>query len=567
MDREINQKSEVRLTKPAGNITDIPVLIVGGGPIGLTASILLSHHGIRSLLIEQHPGTSTFPKARFINARTMEIFRQLCIERAIRDIETPHAHNFLLARSLAGEELLRMPMEQTIPASVREWSPSWGCTSSQDVIEPVLLEQARQLEPAKIRFDTQLVSFEQQDEFILATLIHRRSGRVQEVRTQYLIGADGAHSTVREALGIRMLGKPVLAYRVAVQFRADLSPWTADREINACYITNPDAVGNLYYYGRDRWKYQAFYYPDLGQSPEDFTPERCLQLIHAAIGVPDLAVELGEIRPWNDSALVAERFYDRRLFLAGDAAHLMSPAGGFGMNVGVQDVHNLAWKLAAVLKGWAPPALVSSYETERLPVARMMTEQMARNLDTTPGAPGVNGAGSTPPAAPKLGSNEHNLVFGVTYDSPVIVPDWTEPVKLWNPEGNYAPSARPGSRAPHVWLGRARDRISTLDLYGGEFVLLAGARGSGWCDAAKSVSSSTGIPVQTFRVGSEGDLVDLNHAWAATYGVEEDGAVLVRPDGYVAWRCAAMKAEPALEIEMALRTALARQTIQQTHEV
>ncbi|MGE5222283.1 MAG: FAD-dependent monooxygenase [Omnitrophica WOR_2 bacterium] len=568
MDPNIKDKSEARLPEAMRNIPDIPVLIVGGGPVGLSTSILLSHHGIRSLLVEQHPGTSVYAKARFINARTMEIFRQLGIEQAIRDIEIPHARNFILARSLAGEELLRKPLEEGLSEYVREWALTWGCTSSQEIIERVLLAQARWLEPAQIRFNTQLASFEQREEDILATLVHRRSGRVQHVRARYLIGADGAHSTVREALGIRMQGKPVLAYRVNIQFDADLSPWVGDREINMCYITNPDAVGNLYYYGGNRWKYQVFYYPDRGQRSEDFTPERCLQLIRMAVGAPELKVELHEIMPWNDAALVAERFYDRRAFLAGDAEHLMSPTGGFGMNVGIQDVHNLAWKLAAVLNGWADPALLASYETERLPVSRVMVEQMASNLDSVPGAPGAGGADSTfslPPVQPMLGSQMHNLVFGITYDSPVIVPDGTAPEKFANPVNDYAPSARPGSRAPHVWLERAGEYISTLDLFGSDFVLLAGARGSGWCEATKSVSGSQGVPVQAFQIGPQGDLGDPDHAWVRTYGVEEDGAVLVRPDGYVAWRCAALKEEPTLEIETALQTALAKQTIQQRH--
>lgn len=191
---------------------------------------------------------------------------------------------------------------------------------------------------------------------------------------------------------------------------------------------------------------------------------------------------------------------------------------------------------------------------------------MAHNLDTVPGAPSVDGnnsKSSIAPAPPRLGSNDHNLVFGATYDSTVIVPDGTAPVELANPVSVYVPSARPGSRAPHVWLERMGERISTLDLFGREFVLLAGIHGQSWCNAAKLVSDSQGVPVQHYRVGTEGDLTDPDDDWAMTYGVKDDGAVLVRPDGYVAWRCATLKADPILEIDMALRTALARQPIRQ----
>ncbi len=154
---------------------------------------------------------------------------------------------------------------------------------------------------------------------------------------------------------------------------------------------------------------------------------------------------------------------------------------------------------------------------------------------------------------------EHGLVLGVTYNSPLIVPDGTAPIQVANPITEYVPNARPGSRAPHVWLERAGERISTLDLFGREFVVLAGAKGQSWCDGAKQVSQSQGVPIQAFRVGSGGDLTDAMGEWARTYGIEEDGAVLVRPDGYVAWRCATSGPEPATEIEMALRTALGHQ--------
>ncbi|HEX9076215.1 MAG TPA: FAD-dependent monooxygenase [Anaerolineae bacterium] len=561
-----SQIDKVQIAEPNHDApAEIPVLIVGGGPVGLSTSLLLSYHGIRSLLVEQHPGTSTYPKARSLKARMMEIFRQLGIEQAIRAVAFPHNRNLIFARSLAGEELHRRPLETVLPEFVQNWSPTSGCTSPQDVVEPVLLEHARRNEQAQIRFNTQLASFEQRDDHVLATLVHRPSGRVQQVRTRYLIGADGSHSTVRDALGIHMLGQPVLSYYISMLFRADLMRWVGNREINICVITNPEAGGLLLQTGENRWRFTAFYYPDRGQRPEDFTRERCLQVIRTATGVPDLAVELGEITPWNDAALVAERFCDRRIFLAGDAEHVMSPMGGFAMNVGVEDAHNLAWKLAAVLKGWTPPVLLDSYPVERAPVSRKLIEHSARN--SSPMHAANNGSANAGPAQPPWSrpelAREHGLVFGTTYDSAVIVPDGTAPIQVANPVTDYVPNARPGSRAPHVWLERAGERISTLDLFGREFVLLAGSDGQSWCDAAKTISRSEAVPIQMFRVGPGGVVHGPDHAWAEKYGVEEDGAVLVRPDGYVAWRCATSKAEPATEIEMALSTALGRQSVRQ----
>ncbi|HET8626787.1 MAG TPA: FAD-dependent monooxygenase [Thermomicrobiales bacterium] len=515
---------------------EVPVLIVGGGPVGLATSLLCSHYGIRSLLVEQHPGTSIYSKARIINARTMEIFRQLGIERAVRAAEIPHARNGVVARSLAGEELARWPGEAVLPEGVRDWSPTWGCTSTQETFEPILLAQARLREPAQIRFNTELLSFEQRDDRVVARLLDRPSGRVWEVRARYLVGADGAHSRVREALGIRMLGEPVLAHRINILFRADLARWVGDREISACFIVNPQidphAPGLLIYNGGDRWRFQVYYYPDRGERPEDYTPERCQELVRTAVGVPDLALELDGIVDWSDAALVAERFGDRRAFLVGDAEHQMTPAGGFGMNVGIQDAHNLVWKLAAVLGGWAAPTLLATYDAERAPIVREITEQMARNVVTA-----ARAASRTAPTgpAPDLFA-QHGRVFGATYASPAIVPDGTVPPDVAAPVADYVPTARPGRRAPHVWLDRAGERISTLDLFDTAFVLLAGQAGRGWCEAARAVAGDLGVPLHAYTVGEGSDLGDPDASWAAAYGVEPDGAVLVRPDGYVAWR-------------------------------
>jgi 2-polyprenyl-6-methoxyphenol hydroxylase-like FAD-dependent oxidoreductase len=517
---------------------EIPVLIVGGGPVGLSTSLLCSHHGVRSLLVEQHPGTSIYPKARIFNARTMEIFRQIGIEPAVRATEIPHARNGVVARSLAGEEIARWPAEVAIAASVRDWSPTWGCTSTQEVFEPVLLAQAKRREPAQLCFNTELLGFAQRADHVVARLLDRPSGQEWEVRARYLVGADGAHSRVREALGIRMLGQPVLANRINILFRADLARWVGDRAISFCFIINPQitpqAPGLLIYNGRDRWRFQVYYYPDRGERPEDYTAERCLNLVRAAVGVSDLDPELDAIVAWSDAALVAERFGHHRAFLVGDAEHQMTPAGGFGMNVGIQDAHNLVWKVAAVLEGWAAPTLLASYEVERAPIVREITEQQARYLP----APRATSQGA--PAGPSPDQfGQHGRVFGATYASPVIVPDGTAPVQVANPVTDYVPSARPGSRAPHVWLDRAGDRVSTLDLFDGSFVLLAGPRGSAWCEAVGRVASELNVPLKASAVGLSGDLTDPEGVWAREYGIEPEGAVLVRPDGYVAWRSAA----------------------------
>jgi putative polyketide hydroxylase len=541
--------------------TEVPVLIAGGGPVGLSAAILLAHQGVTSLLIEQHAGTSIYPKARFINARTMEIFRQVGVERAVRDVALPDARNALWAKSLTGEVTMSRPVETMIPEAVRDWSPAPGCTSAQDVFEPVLLAHAQGglATAAHVRFHAQLVGFEQRaPEQAVASVLDRRTGRAREVRARYVIGADGAHSRVREILGIQMHGLPVLTHSVNILFRADLSRWTAGRSVNICFVTNPDAVGLLLHNGGDRWRFTAFYYPEKGEKPEDFAPERCLRLVRTAVGVPDLPVELGQTFAWSDAVLVADRFADGCAFLTGDAEHSMPPAGGFGLSVGIQSAHNLAWKLAAVLKGWAGPALLSTYQSERAPITQQIADQMMRNAaaarrkdEPKPGAPPV---ARPAPGRPEF-FREHGLVFGGTYESSAIVPDGTPAVPLENPTTDYVPNARPGSRAPHVWVERGGETISTLDVFGSGMVVLAGSEGRAWCDAAREIAAR-GMPIRGFRVGRGADLVDRGGAWEKAYGVERDGAVLVRPDGHVAWRCPTSMPQPKGELESVLSRVL-----------
>jgi putative polyketide hydroxylase len=565
------QSRQARLTEANSSMpSEVPVLIVGGGPVGLSMSMLLARHGIRSLLVEQHPGTSIYPKARLVNARTMEIFRLCGLEQAVRASALPleQGRNVVWAKTLAGAELARRTIETNTPEPVRAWSPTFGVTSSQEVLEPILLAHARLLEPAQIRFDTQLATFQQVDEFVTATLVHRPSGRTRQVRARYLVGADGAHSQARATLGIAMKGLAAPTYSINILFRADLERWVGDRSINICMIRQPEAPGVLLALdGKESWYYQAFYYPDSGQRAEDYTSDRCVQVLRTAIGVPDLDVDIIRAASWSDEPRVADHFSDRRAFLSGDAAHVVSPAGGFGMNVGIQDAHNLAWKLAAVLSGRADPALLQSYHEERAPVARWITDQTLRNLASLRRV--NSGNGQSPASHETLSATlgrlelfrEHGMVFGASYESQAIVPDGTPPVAVANPVTDYLPNARPGNRAPHVWLERSGERISTIDLFDREFVLLAGDRGESWCEAAREVAGSLRIPIQTYLVGPRGDLVDGKSMWAALYGVGPDGAVLVRPDGYVAWRRAALGFEPAAELGLALRSGLGYQSM------
>jgi len=506
---------------------EVPVLIVGGGPVGLTASLMLSRLGIKSLLVERHPGTAIHPKARGINARTMEIFHQQGIEDDVRAAGLPPSKvGFIVwTKTLAGEEIeRRVPWGQS---TQREGvTPVRACLCAQDYLEPVLRRCAEKQPLGTLLFDTELTSFEQDDTRVLATITNVKTGAVEQVSAQYMIGADGAQSRVRAALGIGMQGKKDVYDSVNVLLEADLRPWTQGRPAALYFVENEEMRATfLTINAHDRWGFLVNSLKAHGRKPEDFTPQHSADMIRRAVGVPDLPVKVLGVAPWVASAHVAERYRDARVFLAGDAAHEMPPTGGFGMNTGVQDVQNLAWKMAAVLQGTAADALLDTYHDERQPFGKAITEQALANaasmgrMEKT-----LQGKG-----ARREFLNEQGMIFGATYQSRAVIPDGSPRPVVADPVTEYAPSAWPGARAPHAWVQKDGARVSTIDLVGNGFVLLAGAKG-GWAEAAPN-------SIKPIVLGDE-------EPWRELYGIDDDGAVLVRPDGHVAWRSAGAADDP-----------------------
>jgi len=536
---------------PTGEeMLDIPVLISGGGPVGLTASLLLSQHGVRSLLVERHPSTALTPKARGINARTMEVFRQCGIDTAVRDAGLQEGRLGLIVwtETLAGKEI-----ERRVPGRATEKNmaatPVKNCLCAQDDLEPVIRRFAEAAGPATLRFNTELTSFSQTPGAVTGLLIDRATAAEAPFTARYLIAAEGAQSRVRRALAVNMTGTEKVYDSVNILFHADLTQWVAHRPAALYFVEQQDLRGTfLTINGRDRWGFLIHSVKQYGWQPKDFTPEFCAELIRKAVGVPDLAVSVLGVSPWEASAIVADQYRVGNVFLAGDAAHEMPPTGGFGLNTGVQDVHNLAWKIAAVLRGKADEKLLDSYHAERQPLGRIITQNALANALSM----GRNVRQSNVlPRREFL--NEQGLIFGASYQSMAVVPDGTPPVAVDDPVTDYVPSARPGSRAPHVWLMRGNEQISTIDLFGPHFVLLAGRDGGAWRQAAQGIATSL-PPLMAFTIGKDGDLVDVDGNWHDAYGVDADGAVLVRPDGQVAWRSRSGASNPG-EV---LRTALDR---------
>ncbi len=513
---------------------EVDVLIVGGGPVGLTASLECSRHGLTSLLVERHEGTSIFPKARLVSTRTMELVRAWGLQDEVERLGLPREDSLAVGvgSSLTAADFHRevAPIEDDAPQS-----PTYTYICAQDKFEVVLKRTAESLPGADVRFATTMTSLTQDADGVSA-VIESAAGPVT-VRAAYAVAADGARSGVRRQLGIGVEGPPPLGHMISIMFDADLVPLLHDRMCALYFLRSTvpcavEAVDN-----RRRWIIQTGYNPDEGGSAEDFTPEFCTHVVREAVGVADLDVELVGVMPWLQQAVTAERFREGRIFLAGDAAHVSTPQGGFGMNCGIQDAHNLVWKLAAVLKDWAGEELLDTYSAERHPIGR---RTVAESLDNALITFRMMEGELTMQEAIALQAGRRSsegLVLGLHYESAAVIPDGTPAPAPADPYRTYVPTARPGHRAPHVVVSRNGTSMSTLDLMGTRFTLFT-PHGSGWAQAAKEADARTGVHVVPIEVSplETGSVTVTAPTWAEVYGVGPTGAVLVRPDGHVAWR-------------------------------
>ncbi|MEV7445819.1 FAD-dependent monooxygenase [Streptomyces sp. NPDC091204] len=549
----------------------VPVLIVGGSLVGLCTSLFLGRHGISHMLVEKHAGTSMHPRGRGINVRTMELFRVACVEDRIREAASVLAdnHGILQGGSLTGDDQEWL-FEQIDPGgALARFSPSAWCLCSQNDIEPVLMSVTPGL-GADLRFSTELLSFEQDPGGVTAIVKDRESGEHSTVRADYLVAADGPRSPVREALRIGQTGSGALFHNVSITFRSRmLADVVGDRRFIVCYLTKPDADGALLPVDNsERWVFHAPWHPDRGETLEDFTDERCVEHIRRAVGAPDLDVEITGKAPWHAAERVAQRYVAGRVFLAGDSAHEMSPTGAFGSNTGIQDAHNLAWKLAAVLDGAAGPGLLETYEAERLPVARATSERAsARSAEHS--HPGYEPDPETVPEAqpePAQGGGGGgrqggvlSVAMGYRYNQGAVL--GTDPDQPVVPE-RMRLRGEPGTRAPHMWLhvpGEERPK-STVDLYERSFVLLS-SEGTPWSGAAGSVAKRMNVRLDAYAIGTgpEADLIPASGGdWAEAHGTTAAGAVLVRPDGFVAWRSEEAVADEESVLYKVLTTLLDR---------
>ncbi|MFI9571948.1 FAD-dependent monooxygenase [Microbispora rosea] len=541
----------------------VPVLIVGGSVSGLSTAAFLARQGVACRLVERRGRPAWHPRMSDVGPRSMELFRSLGIEERLRALDEGRESVIIRVDRLAGREIERLSMGG--PEEYGGLTPTGQVWCDQDQLEPVLRARAEEL-GADIRFGVELVGFTQDEAGVRAVVRDTAGGGEHTVTASYLVACDGAQSPVREHLGITCDGPGVLSHQAGILFRADLSSALRGRSFVLCLVDDlvdsatGDRLNILLERNLGRWTLSVPCDAARGEGAADFTRERCVDLVRRAVGQDDLSVEVLGTDVWPMRALLAERYRSGRVFLVGDAAKVLPPTGGFGGNSCIEDAHNLAWKLAAALDGTASPGLLDSYEAERRPVAQLLLRESVARAGLF-----LAGAAQGGSRQPGDGPSKAGVVLGYRYNSGALIPDPgpADPAPVEDPR---RPSGRPGTRAPHVVVERHGRTLSTIDLFGPGFVLLTGSRGAAWQRAAAEVAGDLGIDLTAYRVTpprpsasagrAAGDavLLDVEDRWTGAYGVGDGGAVLVRPDGFIAWRRPAEEDRPG----DALRDAIVR---------
>ncbi|HEY2486350.1 MAG TPA: FAD-dependent monooxygenase [Candidatus Binataceae bacterium] len=525
-------------------VNETSVFIVGGGPVGLAMALLFGRFGIDCVVAEKSPTTTDHPKSRGCLVRTMELFRQWGIEAAIRARGLPdNSDVFAFVESVNGKEYGR-----TRPEPDLGQTPAWKCIVAQDAVETEILNALKSSRRARVLFSTEAGLLSEDCDRVNVKTRSLETDKETKWSASYLIAADGAASQIRRDAGIEMVGPATLAVMANEYWRGDLSRFESARRTTAFFITSmepgslPSTILNTN--GRDRWLTLFSLGSDEGARPRD--DRQLAEFIRRQTGVADLKVELISRSVWRMSRQVAAQFKRGRIFLVGDAAHRFPPTGGFGLNTGVQDAHNLAWKIAFVLKGLASGNLLETYNAERKPVAESNADFSLGNSVRFPLVAEAIRSGNADQIAFRINDVDNHLhsigqALGFTYEDGAVIPDGTAPTA--HDTRYYRPTDRPGARFPHMWLDLTR-QTSTLDWFDQQFVVVAGPMGNEWKEAGKRVSERIHLPLGLHTLPS------ANPEDGFQVGLR--GAVLVRPDGHVAWRMPWLPTDPDRELTQAL---------------
>ncbi|RIK09272.1 MAG: phenol 2-monooxygenase [Acidobacteria bacterium] len=585
---------------PPGPVVETDVVVVGSGPAGASAALFLSTLGIDNIMITKYRWTADTPRAHITNQRTMEIFRDVGIEQQVLAEASPHdiMGDTVFCTALAGEELGRILSWGTHPAREADYvlaSPSLNCDIPQTHLEPILVKNAT-VRGTQTRFSTEYLSHSEDADGVTVRVLDRLDGREFDIRARYLIGADGARSTIANALRLPFEGRMDIAGSMNITFRADLTDLVAHRPSVLYWVVQPGSdVGGigagLVRMVRPWNEWLAVWGYDIELPAPEMNDDRAREIVRTMIGRDDIDVEITGYSLWGNNEMYATHMQTRRVFIAGDAAHRHPPSNGLGSNTSIQDSYNLAWKIAAVLEGRAGPGLLETYSVERVPVAEQIVKRANKSSREFVGifeALGTTRAttvehmqaelaelrADTPEGAAKrqalaaameLKNYEFNALgveLGQNYaGSPAVVEDGSAPpVPTRDPELHYEPHTYPGVRLPHCWVGDSTSRMSTHDLAQyTQFTLLTGKTGRAWAGAAAKVSEELGVDVVPIVIGA-GELVqDLYFDWGRLREVAEDGAVLVRPDTHIGWRAHRMTDDPVSALRDAMLRILHRQ--------
>jgi 2-polyprenyl-6-methoxyphenol hydroxylase-like FAD-dependent oxidoreductase len=549
----------------------VPVLICGGGPVGLLTSILLSRAGIRNLVVEKRDRINTMPRARGITVRSVEIVSQLGLQKLLEAISLPALwmKSFVYTEKLAGEILGVMHAKAMDPdAQDNGYSPQKYLVAAQDRIDPLLYEAASGYSEAEVRFNNEVTGYVEDETGITAT-VRRPNGTISRIRSEYLIAADGGRSPLRAMSGIGESGARNLRSFINNHIRADFSRFTAGREAALIWTFAPGLEGLFQPLdGKKSWAVQVQYDPETFED-DTWTEEQACAHIRAMIGHPaahDVEIEIVRTYTFTLSMMISNALRKGRLLLTGDAAHQVPPHGGFGLNTGLQSAHNLAWKLAMVLRGDAPDALLDTYDSERREVAQRVCDFGRKNagyieqmLSAMRNASSTEEKSAIITASQQYG-NWWGLDLGVHYegDGAFVADDVALP-QVADPVINFVPHAKPGYRAPHFWALQGRDRVSSIELCHSQFVLFVGPAGEAWMRAESDDRLGLKSKIKCYRVAPDGDLVP-DRDFCSLYGIGPSGAVLVRPDGHVAFRAQDSTGDPMARLSAALDHVLRRTT-------